>query len=171
MTPSISNLRLSTVFGVTEGTVTPRTEFRSAKVRHLYEWWAGEAAGTTGDLPLRRRFDVVDHPPAILPHLFLAERLPDGGWLLKLHGEAVIGLFGQNNTGRVVTGASDAEVGVFGHALHEYYEEVAHTRVCRRCEGDLAHRDRGHVRFESIDCPLSRAGDRVDFIIGVIDRI
>lgn len=158
-------LRISTIHGVRESIVTPETRFRSPKVRALHDWWTAESAH---GLPLRSAFDVVRHK-AIVPNLFLVEVLPDGSFLLKLHGQTVIEMFGVNNTGRVVT--DHVGVGEYGHALHEYYTEIVRTRLCRQCDGSLDHIDRGFVRFEAIDCPLSRDGGRVDYILGAIDRV
>jgi hypothetical protein len=78
----------------------------------------------------------------------------------------VIELFGVNNTGRVITEA--AGVGEYGHALAEYYRSIVEEKLCRRCIGNMEHvNDRRWIEFESIDCPLSRDGKQVDFILGV----
>lgn len=158
------DLAITRIYGVHEETVTAATEFLSPKVAHLYHWWCGQAG--PGHLPLRRAFDICDHP-AIVPDLFLVEVLPDDrGFLMRLEGERCIELFGFNATGRVITEAGG--VGEYGHALAEYYRSIVDERLCRRCIGNLERvNDRRWVEFESIDCPLSRDGSRVDFILGV----
>jgi hypothetical protein len=116
-------------------------------------------------LPLRDAFDITEHTP-IVPDLFLVEVQADGRFLMKLEGERVIELFGVNNTGRVITEA--AGVGEYGHALSEYYQSIVDERLCRRCTGNMEHvNHRQWIEFESIDCPLSRDGHQVDFILGV----
>lgn len=174
------NLALSRVYGISEQTVGDDTAFLSRKVEHLYKWWRGRAltsgpdapssepwapAPHAGRLPLRREFDIGDHLH-IVPDLFLVEAMPAGGFLLKLEGEKVIELFGINITGRVITeGAGEAD---YGHALAEYYRGIVEERLCRRCVGNLEQvNDRRWIEFESIDCPLSRDGSQVDYIIGV----
>lgn len=157
------NLAISRIYGVNEETVTEATPFLSPKVASLYRWWHSHAR--EGRLPLRRAFDIAEHTP-IVPDLFLVEVLADGQFLMKLEGERVIELFGVNNTGRIITQATG--VGEYGHALAEYYQSIADERLCRRCTGNMEHvNHRRWIEFESIDCPLSRDGRQVDFILGV----
>ena len=157
------NLAISRIYGLNEETVTDATVFLSPKVAQLYQWWHSHAQ--EGRLPLRREFDIAEHTP-IIPDLFLVEVLADGQFLMKLEGERVIELFGVNNTGLVITEA--AGVGEYGHALAEYYQSIVDETLCRRCTGNMEHvNDRRWIGFESIDCPLSRDGRQVDFILGV----
>jgi hypothetical protein len=157
------NLAISRIYGVNEETVTAATAFLSPKVAQLYQWWRSHARD--GCLPLRDAFDITEHTP-IVPDLFLVEVQADGRFLMKLEGERVIELFGVNNTGRVITEA--AGVGEYGHALSEYYQSIVDERLCRRCTGNMEHvNHRQWIEFESIDCPLSRDGHQVDFILGV----
>lgn len=160
------NLAITRVYGIDEQTVTDTTDFLSPKVAHLYRWWRAQLPGDPSSrLPLRRAFDIVDHV-SIVPDLFLVEVLPDNRFLMKVEGERVIELFGVNNSGRIVEeGADEAD---YGHALAEYYRSIVEERGCRRCTGNLERiYDRRWLEFESIDCPLSRDGARVDYIIGV----
>lgn len=157
------NLAISQIYGVKEETVTPATEFLSPKVAGLYDWWCSQAAQS--GLPLRSAFDIVQHP-AIVPDLFLVEVLNGGRFLMKLEGERVIELFGVNRSGTIIT--QDAGADEFGHAMAEYYQSIVDERLCRRCTGNLDHLNhRQWIEFESIDCPLSRDGSRVDFILGI----
>jgi hypothetical protein len=157
------NLALSRIYGVNEETVTDATVFLSPKVAQIYQWWHSHAQ--EGHLPLRREFDIADHAP-IVPDLFLVEVLADGQFLMKLEGERVIELFGVNRTGRIISQGADA--GEYGHALAEYYQSIIDEKRCRRCTGNMEHKnDRRSMEFESIDCPLSRDGRQVDFILGV----
>jgi hypothetical protein len=159
-------LELSRVYGIDEDIVTDDTVFLTPKVASLYTWWRRLAVGR---LPLRREFDVLDHWHSIRD-LFLVEALADGQFLMALEGERVIQLFGVNNSGQLISEATG--LGNFGHAIHDYYTGLVRDRACRRCVGNLERvNNRGWIEFESIDCPLSRDGDRVDFIIGVIDVI
>lgn len=163
------NLAISRIYGVGEETVSDDTPFLSPKLAGLYRWWRAQAEAQAqagqGRLPLRRAFDIAEHT-AIIPDVFLVEVLDDGGFLMKLEGERVIELFGVNLTGRVITQAADPEE--YGHALAEYYQSVVDDRVCRRCTGNMERLNRRQwVEFESLDCPLSRDGERVDFILGV----
>jgi len=157
------NLAISRIYGVNEETVTDTTAFLSPKVAQLYQWWRSHARD--GRLPLRGAFDITEHT-SLVPDLFLVEVQADGRFLMKLEGERVIELFGVNNTGRVITEA--AGVGEYGHALAEYYQSIVDEKLCRRCTGNMERvNDRRWIEFESIDCPLSRDGGQVDFILGV----
>jgi hypothetical protein len=159
----LRDLAISRIYGVNEETVTDATVFHSSKVAGLYRWWCSHA--TEGRLPLRSAFDIADHT-AIIADLFLVEVLADGRFLMKLEGERVIELFGVNNTGLIITEAEG--VGDFGHALAEYYQSIVDEKLCRRCTGNMEPvNHRRWVEFESIDCPLSRDGHKVDFILGV----
>lgn len=160
------NLALSRVYGIDEQTVTDSTVFLSPKVARLYDWWHACATDTPGGrLPLRREFEIADHAP-IVPDLFLVEVLSEG-FLMKVEGERVIELFGVNNTGRIIREGLGEED--YGHALAEYYQSIVEERRCRRCIGNLEQvGDRRWVEFEAIDCPLSRDGASVDFILGVV---
>lgn len=157
---------VSEMVGVRETLVTSETSFISPKVRYLWTWWHqhAESAG----LPLRAEFDIIEHKE-IIADIFLVEALPSGDFLLRVHGENVISLLGENNRGRLVLGQQSGEPTRGG--LHQYYTKVVEHRWCWRCQGDLSHIDKGYIRFESIDCPLSRDGRNVDFIIGVLDRV
>jgi hypothetical protein len=157
---------LSRVYGIREETVTGATRLLTPKVARLFAWWQRHAEGR---VPLRRDFDVLDHWD-MAPHLFLVEALRDGQFLMRLEGEAVITLFGVNNTGKLISRSTG--LGDYGHAIHEYYEGLVAERSCRRCVGNLERvNERGWISFESLDCPLSRDGERVDFIIGVMDVV
>ena len=157
------NLAISRIYGVNEETVNDASVFVSPKVAALYKWWRSLAQ--EGRLPLRREFDITEHT-SIVPDLFLVEVLADGQFLMKLEGERVIELFGVNNTGRVITQLTG--IGEYGHALAEYYQSIVNERLCRRCTGNMERvNHRQWVEFESIDCPLSRDGHQVDFILGV----
>ena len=79
----------------------------------------------------------------------------------------MIELFGVNNSGRVVSESLGPEE--YGHALAEYYRGIVEERLCRRCIGNVERiNDRRSLQFEAIDCPLSRDGGQVDFIVGMV---
>ncbi|MEQ9606221.1 MAG: PAS domain-containing protein [Kiloniellaceae bacterium] len=157
------DLALSRIYGVNEETVTDATRFLSPKAARLYQWWRSQAQD--GRLPLRRAFDVTDFAQ-LIPDLFLVEVLAEGRFLMKLEGERVIELFGVNRTGQLVTSATGD--GEYGHALAEYYQSIVDEKLCRLCTGNMERlNDRRWVEFESLDCPLTRDGGRVDFILGV----
>ncbi len=142
------------IFDIREETVDGRTSFRSAMARHLYDWWAGRGAG---GLPRRKEFDIVDHR-AIVANIFVVDCLPDGNFVFRLFGEEVIAIIGRNRTGETLVRGG---VGIYGHALFDYYTAIVRTKQCMKCLGSLKLAGRSVVRFESIDCPLTDDGTNV----------
>ena len=155
---------LNRFFNIEESPVARDTQFLSAKTRHLYDWWI---TANGGRMPTRRMFDVTEHRP-VVASLFLTEVTHEGEFIFRLLGEEVIQMIGRNPTGETVKRVGNAE---YGHALHEYYASIAAARQCRKCFGSLAFADKDFRYFESIDCPLSSDGERVDFIVGVMDLV
>ncbi len=151
-------------FDIVEEAVDARTAFRSALVRHLYDWWIG---ASRDGLPRHEDFDIVEHGQ-IVANVFVTDCRPDGNFVFRLLGEEVIHIIGRNRTGDIVTSGA---VGEYGHALFEYYTDIARTRRCMKCLGSLKFAGKDFARFESIDCPLSDDGVRVSRIIGVMDLL
>lgn len=75
---------------------------------------------------------------------------------------------GRSYAGERVKAAFRSE---YGHALDLYYQAIATDRHCRVCVGSLAFAEKDYRRFESLDCPLSSDGQKVDYIIGVMDLV
>ena len=156
--------QLHRIFDIEERIVGQSTAFLTPMTRYLHMWWVRSNGGR---LPLKRQWDVTEHRP-IIANLFLTELMPDGEFRFKLIGEDVIKMLGVNNTGKVVKNAHRAD---YGHALDEYYRSIVRDPVCKLCRGSLAFAERDFCRFESIDCPLSSDGERVDLVIGVMARV
>jgi hypothetical protein len=156
---------LTRIFDIAEANVDESTEFLSAKVKHLYRWWA---LANEGHMPKRKMFDIIDHR-SIVANLFVADVLPTGEFQFRILGEEVIRIIGRNRTGETVTHKNKGE---YGHELYEYYRTVVTNRLCRKCSGTLMFAIGGARRFESIDCPLADDNsDEVRAIIGVMDVV
>jgi hypothetical protein len=156
---------LTRILDIAEANVDESTEFLSAKVKHLYRWWA---LANEGRMPKRKMFDIIDHR-SIVANLFVAEVLPTGEFQFRILGEEVIRIIGRNRTGETVTHKNKGE---YGHELYEYYRTVVANRLCRKCSGTLMFAIGGARRFESIDCPLADDdSDDVRAIIGVMDVV
>jgi hypothetical protein len=142
---------------------------RSPKVAALWAWWRRNAGD---DIPAWSRFDPLDHP-ALLPNIFLVHRV-GSSFVFRLHGEQAIAMIGCNPRGKRIDPGGFGQIGFEGnqaHRLHDYYSRVLASRRCWRCSGKLPHRNRSHVRFESIDVPLSRHWPEADTILGVLDTV
>jgi hypothetical protein len=152
------------LFDIEEAVVDAVTAFRGPKARYLYDWWAAHAGG---DLPRRRDFDIVEHRP-IVANIFVVDCLTDGNFVFRLLGEEAIRIIGRNRTGETLMHGA---VGMYGHALHEYYVNVVRGRRCMKCVGSLRFHDANIARFESIDCPLADDDGRVGRIVGVMELL
>jgi hypothetical protein len=156
---------LTRIYDIADANVDASTEFLSAKVEHLYRWWA---LADGGRMPTRKMFDILDHR-SIVANLFVTDVLPSGEFQFRILGEEVIRIIGRNRTGETVTHKNKGE---YGHELYEYYRMIAANRVCRKCTGTLMFAIGGARRFESIDCPLADdSADAVGAIIGVMDVV
>ena len=156
---------LTRIFDIAEANVDESTEFLSAKVKHLYRWWA---VANEGRMPKRKMFDIIDHR-SVVANLFVADVLSTGEFQFRILGEEVIRIIGRNRTGETVTHKNKGE---YGHELYEYYRTVVANRLCRKCSGTLMFAIGGARRFESIDCPLADDNsDDVCAIIGVMDVV
>ena len=156
---------LTRIYDIVDANVDQSTRFLSAKVKHLYRWWA---LANGGLMPKRRMFDILDHR-SLVANLFVADVLPTGEFQFRILGEEVIRIIGRNRTGETVTHKNKGE---YGHELYEYYRMVVANRLCRKCTGTLMFAIGGARRFESIDCPLADDNaDTVGSIIGVMDVV
>jgi hypothetical protein len=155
---------LHRLYNIEESVVGAHTRFASPLTRQLHDWWIGANGGR---VPLKRQFDITEHP-SIAANIFLTDLTPDGEFRFKLLGEHVISMIGANRTGMRVRNGTEAD---FGHALDEYYWSILRERQCKLCLGTMAFADKDYWRFESLDCPLSSDGERIDYIIGVMDII
>jgi hypothetical protein len=159
-------MEISGVFGIRQEPVTEGTAFLTSNAARLYGWWRSRA----GDrLPLRREFDITEHA-GIIGNIALCEMMPDGEFVMKIEGEAIIEMMGINSTGQIIRRTE--RLGTFGRAVAEYFDLIVAERACRRCTGNLERvNDRRWIEFETLDCPLSRDGRKVDFIISVISVV
>lgn len=139
------------------------TDITSPKVRHLYEWWIGEAGG---GVPQRRRFDITQHRE-IVSQVSLADVLPGGLFQRRVLGSQLQFWVGEDRTGTILGPENSLENDRF---LYNLYSAVAQSRVplLHRGRIELAHE--GERMFEALDCPLADdEGRKVVAIIGVLE--
>jgi hypothetical protein len=149
---------------ITRGIIVDDSIFENDHLRGFYNWWNS----TTATPPLKNDFDVVEHRK-LIPNFFFIQVHDADSFQFVLAGEEVIQLVGRNQTGRRFhTEDADLPLRMFA----KYLNGVVRTRRCWRCTGNLALFERGHVRFESMDCPLTDdTGSRVTHVIGAITRL
>ncbi len=130
----------------------------------LYKWWNSFQP----EIPSRADFDITEH--RTLPtHIYLLEVISPTKFFYRLNGEHVVNLIGKSLRGQTISVDSpDYEDRLFASYLSEF---IKYKSACR-CFGNLSLLDRGHIEFESLDCPLADKNGNISHIIGVLtDRI
>lgn len=142
---------------------SPESPFEAAPTRHLFQWWLGFAP----DLPRRADFDILDHA-SIATHLFLYRRIGPGHFERQIAGEHVRDALGAHIENRI---ASARSAHPYERELAEHLEARFDRRRCRRVTGMLAPMGRGHVRIESVECPLVSPSGAPSHVIGALARL
>jgi hypothetical protein len=137
--------------------------FESAALGEFFNWWTSQP----NTPPAKSDFDVLEHP-RLIPNLFLLRVIDPETFEFVLAGEQVIQLVGRNRAGlRIDTRDKDLPLRIFAR----YLRDVVASRQCWHCVGDLSVFERGHVRFESVDCPMTDpSGEFISHTIGVMVR-
>jgi hypothetical protein len=145
--------------GVVDG-----AEFESNTLRGFFDWWRSQPTQP----PRRADFDVIDHWRQV-PNFFFLRVIDADTFEFILVGEGVIRLVGHNNSGRRFS-VNDADLPMGNFA--RYLRMVMRSRQCWRCSGNLAIYEREHIRFESMDCPLTDpSGQEITHFIGLMEPL
>ncbi|HVM82586.1 MAG TPA: PAS domain-containing protein [Candidatus Binatia bacterium] len=131
-------------------------------VRSLWDWWQaarGEAAG----IPERHRFDIAAYP-SLAPNLFLVERC-DGGFRLRLAGEAFVEMFGRRKGHEWRAEAPEP----LARTMAGYFDFVAESGWPLRSSGRLKCAWADWFSFESLVCPLG--GEDRGRLLGVAVKL
>ncbi|MBX7146948.1 MAG: PAS domain-containing protein [Alphaproteobacteria bacterium] len=131
--------------------------------QHIYDWWLHFI---DKGMPDREDFDIINHA-VFAPNLYLAKQISPGYFKMLINGENVIRMIGANHMGAKITAQAD---GTYSERLAIYYQAILDHQICCRCRGQLTMLGRSHVRFESVDCPLS-SKDGLGYVVGAMDTI
>jgi hypothetical protein len=133
----------------------------------LLKQWQGWAC--LEPLPLRKRFDPVDFPK-LLPWIVLAEILHDrpqfDARFRYLGTEIVHNFKSANLTG---TRVSDLEP-IFARRWSEVGEKVVAVRAPQFFHGAPFLVDKAFLKLEMLALPLSKTGEKVDFVVLAMAR-
>ncbi len=133
------------------------------KLRGLLDYWT--TLKGTARLPLRSALAPAAFKQ-LLPNVFLIEVL-DGGadFSHRLAGEAVIAAHSYDI---VHTRVSEVDYGSAerGQGVMRFYRSIVKRGEAVRLTGHFEYLVQDFLEFESIYLPLSRDGERVDFIFG-----
>lgn len=157
---------LMALYGIEVEEITDSTQFIGKHTGTFYKWWKLHAIDR---LPLRQEFDITEHRQAAAD-IFVVEITADGTSISRLIGDNIANMTKSKSVGRPVGSAEN--IGDFGKAIELLHQETRKHKRCTKCTGDFGKiNNRDWVKFESINCPVSRDGERVDFIMGVMEMI
>lgn len=146
---------------------TPDEIFFSPISRRFYAYWQSLAA-RRGGIPLREDFDptVV---PALLPHLFIVEKIRDTGrFFFRLSGTGIREIMGFENTNHFL---DELLHGEDLETVAAMFDQVLGQGVCIRSIEGLTYSDRSYLRVEILRLPLRQTPDDCRLVIGCLSRI
>jgi hypothetical protein len=136
-------------------------ELHDPDLRALYRYWDGLRLGRL--MPRRSDLDPTEIPK-LLPHTFMYNVLPTGNFTIRLSGEEVRRLSGQNTTG-LPAGSTLTPRGAA--MIVKILARVRKERAPKFRAGKAYWQPNYPYRnFEACFLPLSSDGDAVDVILG-----
>lgn len=155
-----SNLRTDNFQHIERQFEFSKDDLITTQTKSLYKWWSSYQP----DFPTRAAFDITEHR-SLPPYLYIIEILSPTEFLYRLNGEHVISLIGRSLSSQIISTSSPVyEDQVFADYLCEL---LKHKSACR-CVGNFSLLDRGHINFESVDCPLVNEGGQITHFIGAL---
>lgn len=140
-----------------------RQHLHYERMRLLYDYWTGLKDGDA--LPARARFDPVDVPWTVLPHVMLIDvdtGETDFHLRVRLMGTAIRDGFGEEATGQDI---ETMDFGELREPIIASFRLVVNTQQPDYIHGEYTKSDGRHVRVERIALPLSADGVTVTQIL------
>lgn len=135
-------------------------------VQRLYEYWLSKHRD--GKLPGRSDIDPLDIPD-LLPIFILidVEKGGDGGprFRVRLTGTKLVDRMGEETAGKLI---EEAFLESQAKEINAAYRRVVESGEPHCWDYALPMRDREHVRYQRIVCPLASDGTNVDALCGVV---
>ena len=133
------------------------------RIKALYKYWDGLRHGRLA--PARRDIDPMAIP-AVLPYIIMYDVLPNGGYNIRLVGEAVVDFVGRNGTGgpagsMLPPEAAEVVISVLDAVVAERAPKFRAGKA--HWQPDKSYRD-----FEACFLPLSADGETVNIVLGAI---
>lgn len=129
-------------------------------------WW--ERARGDRAMPGRQDFDPVKAPPAMLPHILLADVVwtPRLRFRYRLIGTHITQAMGRDSTGRWFDDLyNEYEYGTVTASIMRAIETGRPVSTLARAPAD----ERSFLRIEAVDMPLAANGKDVDMIMSLCD--
>lgn len=146
---------------------TPDEIFLSPVSRRFYAYWQSLAA-RRGGIPLREDLDPAAIP-ALLPHIFIVEKIRDSGrFFFRLSGTGIREIMGIENTNRFL---DELLHGEDLESVSGMFEQVLEQGACIRSIEGLTYSDRSYVRVEILRLPLCKTAGDCRLVIGCLSRV
>lgn len=145
----------------------PEGIFFSRISESFYAHWHG-LAQRRGGIPHRADIDPADIP-ALLPYLFIVEKIKDTGrFFFRLSGTGIREIMGSEITNHFLDELLHGEDLTTVTAM---FDQILAQGVCIRSIEGLTYSDRSYVRVEIVRLPLSKNDDERRLVIGCLSRI
>lgn len=139
--------------------------FHSEKLRKALDLWRDKAGGRA--LPARADFSHEDLWPFMGDVALIEVEQSPLRFRFRLIGTNIVAMVDRDMSGRylddVYTGAS------YDDAVRSF-DYILENKVPVRGAGNISHAEKGHLRVEVLDAPLSSDGTTVDMILKVVAR-
>jgi len=134
----------------------PRTILDGSFLLNLHEYWAERR----GKKPVLDRADVDPTDiPTILPHLYLTDVLPDGGFRVRLIGTHMVQRLGWDPTGKKI---SEILNGQYLEYVHSFLYAAVEARNPVFCESNYSIPGKDFLRVKRLILPMTHGGTTID---------
>ncbi|MEH6404423.1 MAG: PAS domain-containing protein [Sneathiella sp.] len=157
------NNRLDNFKTISREIVENIDDLSTPHTRELFRWWKSYQP----NYPKRSDFDITEHA-ALAPYIYLVSVVSPDEFIYRLNGEEVASLVGRSYRMRPISTSSE-DVG--DRLFAQYLSEILKEGKACRCAGDLWIFDRAHLKFESVDCPLTDKNGEITHILGVLEGV
>jgi hypothetical protein len=145
----------------------PETPFFSRVSRDFYDHWQA-LSRRRGGVPFRGDLDPADIP-ALLPHLFIVEKIRDTGrFFFRLSGTRIREIMGAENTRHFLDELLHGDDLATVSAM---FDQVLGQGVCLRSIEGLTYSDRSYLRVEILRLPLRAADGDCRLVLGCLSRV
>ncbi len=133
----------------------------------FYAYWQGLAL-RRGGVPWREDLNPAEIV-RLLPHVFIAEKLPETGrFFFRLSGTGIRDIMGFENTNHYL---DELLQGEDLESVTEMFDQVLSQAVCVRSIEGLTYSDRSYLRVEIIRLPLCKNDGEPRLVVGSLSRI
>jgi hypothetical protein len=145
----------------------PEEIFFNRVSREFYDHWQ-TLARRRGGMPFREDLDPADIP-ALLPHLFIVEKIRETGrFFFRLSGTRIREIMGAENTRHFL---DELLRGDDLATVSGMFDQVLGQGVCIRSIEGLTYADRSYLRVEIVRLPLRTADGDCRLVLGCLSRV